>query len=214
MTIKTRIGGAFAIVLVLLLALGANALWAISGVNREAAEVDFEIARMNVLIEVTVQIRATVVRAAIYSMSETAADAEQLRTAVATLTATSQELDASVAEAWAGGLQQFHREAAAYLGQVASISAIVEARQKNASKAGEDLTDLEVLTAAIAERALPFPEAATTAVRLLAAMEASGVSTFRYRSSRNPADIATAKRWLSLAKEAFVLLQASPPTDR
>ncbi len=214
MTIKTRIVGAFAIVLVLLLALGANALWTISRVDREATEVELGIVRTPALIKVSVQIRSTIVAAMAYSISETAVDAEKLQTAVKLLMTFSDALDRPSAEAWPGGRERLHQQIDAYLAQVASISAIVDDRRKSAGDAGEAQTELQVLTAALAERAVAFPDTAAHAVKLLAAIEASGTSAFIYRLSRHPADIAKTKRWLSLAMDAFTSLRANPPADK
>ena len=52
------------------------------------------------------------------------------------------------------------------------------------------------------------------AARLLGATEASGVSAFRYRSSRDPADIEAAKRWLDIAKSAFPKLAVASQEQR
>ena len=214
MTIKTRIVGAFAIVLVLLLVLGANALWAITRVDREAAEVTSGMARTNALIELNVQIWTLAAHASVYTVSETTADADQLRANVKALTAMLETFDAKVADAWAGGLPKVREEIGAYLERVAEVSSLVDARQGDAVAAAEAFTELEVLTARLAERAADVPGAATPAVKVLAAVGASGASTFRFRSSRNPADIAAARHWLHLAKGAVALLVAGPMADR
>ena len=207
MTIKVRVVGAFLIVLALLVALGANSLLAITAVRHEAEKVDVGLLRTTGLIDFNLRIRATLARGNIYVLSEAPFDLELLNNAAHDLAKATESLPHLLAKEKSVSLADLTRDTQAYLRYLGSIMTLVGARQKQTTEAGVALTDMQVLATAIAEHAGSDEDATRESVRLIAAVEAAGVSIFRYHSSREPAEIEAARRWLELAKQALQIIR-------
>ena len=203
MTIRVRVVGAFLIVLALLVALGANSLLAITAVRHEAEKVDIGLLRTTELIDFNIRIRTTLARGNTYVLSEAPFDLDLLNSAAHDLAKATESLPNLLPKEKSVSFANLTRDTQAYLRYLGSIMTLVGARQKQTIEAGVALTDMQVLASAIAEHAGSDEDATLESVRILAAVEAAGVSTFRYHSSREPAEIEAAKRWLELAKQAF-----------
>jgi len=214
MTIKVRITGAFAIVLALLLALGVNSLLAIVEVQREAQKVEKGLAYAKETTDYTAQIRTMLGRAALYVVSENTYDLERLKTTVQWLEAAAPKLDGRLLAATDMTAEKLRTETKDYIAHLNTIIVLAGTRQKNESKASEALTNIQVLASAMAEHAGKDAEVSIETVRLLSGATASGISTFRYRTSRDPADSAAAKRWLEIAKSSLQALLANPTSDQ
>ncbi len=214
MTIKLRVVGAFVIVLVLLIALGTNSLIAIMAVQKEARQVETGVAQTGDIADFTAQVRTMLGQATVYAASENASDLEVLNTTLQKLQAAGTKLNERQQAGNDSTFETLRVEMKDYIGSLNTIVGLVGARQKEAIKASEAATDIEVIASAIAQHAGVDPDISLQAVRLLDGAEASGISAFRYRSSRDPADIEAAKRWLVIAKSALSALQANPALDQ
>jgi methyl-accepting chemotaxis protein len=206
MTIKIRVTGAFLIVLALLVALGANALVAIKSVRQEAEGVAAGLAQTKVMTDYNIHIRTTLARATCYMLSEAPQDLDLLNAAARALAQSRAGLRALNLDKVPG----LKGDTETYLVSLRTVTALVESRQKHALDAGTALTDLQVLTSAIAEHAGSDVDATLASVRLITDIEAAGVALFRFRSSRDPAESLAAKRWLQLGKQALQGLRANP----
>ncbi len=213
MTIKVRVVGAFVIVLVLLLALGANSLVAIVSVSREAHHVEKGVIYTADIADFTAQVRTMLGRAALYAISESASDLDLLKANVQDMQSAAARIKNRLQDESDSTFESLRKEMQDYVVSLDKIIAMVGARQKQEIQVGEALTDIEVLAAAIAEHAGVNPDISLQAARLLGSIEASGISTFRYHSSRDPTDIEAAKRWLYIAKSALQALAANSSAD-
>ena len=213
MTIKVRVVGAFLIVLALLVALGANGLLAIASVRHEADNVEAGLARTDGLITFNVRIRTTLALGTKYALSETPADLEVLKTAARDLATAAEGIGALLPRDSGVTPSGLARDTQAYLQYLGSVTSLISARHRSTTEAGVALTDLQVLASAIVEHAGSDQDAMSASVRLLADIGAAGVSMFRYRSSRGPAEIEATKRWLELAIQALESLQKDQHAD-
>ena len=213
MTIKVRVVGAFVIILALLVALGANSLLALKSVDREAQLVKVGLARTSGVTDFNVQIRTTLARATQFSLSENDSDLDSVNVSVRQLEASAAKLHEYLLDGNGGRAEVLRAEALQYLARLKAIITFVKLRQKQAAQAGDAMTNLEVLASAIAEQAGPGSGTSYQAARFLGGVEASGISAFRYRSSRDPADIEAAKGWLDIASSALQAL-ADASRDR
>ena len=211
MTIKRGILGSLVILIGMMIALGANSLWALADIAREARYVEAEVGRTGRLIELNVQIRNVVAKAVQYTMSETEFDRDVLNTAIKELKSSAKRPQQSGSgdpvETLATGIVDF-------LPQVDAISALVDTRRNSSIEAAEAMTDLEVLSTAIADASGPEIEPMRRALKMVECLESSGIALFHYRASRQPADIAGAGRWLALGRQAYTALSALPGTPR
>ena len=202
MTIKHGIVGSLVLMIAMLMALGANSFFAVSEISHDARDVDGEVAKTNRLIEFALTVRTVVAKSAQYAATEKAADRALLEGALQRLGTV------------AAGTPDFHppkelqNGARSYLAATETDAAFVDTRQRNASEAAGAMTDLEVLMTAIADVAASDEDAARRSAKMLASIEAAGVATFRFRASRDPADVAAARRWLELGLSAHDALAA------
>ena len=213
MTIKIRVVGAFVIVLMLLIVLGTNSLMAIMAVQKEALQVETGVLNTADIADFTAHVRTMLGEATLYATSENASDLEVLNATVQKLHAAAAKLNDHQKAGTDNSFDLLRTDMKDYLGRLDTIVRLVGARQQQAIKASEAATDLEVIASAIAMHAGVDPDVSLQAVRLLDGAEASGISTFRYRWSRDPADIEAAKRWLEIAKSARGVLLANPALD-
>ncbi len=197
MTIKQGIAGSLILMIVLLTALGLNAVYAVSGLADDAHEVEAEVATTDRLITFTLMVRSVINRTAQYAASESVVDARLLDEA------TSKLAEGSKASSSIAPPLKLQRGAETYLPNVIAEAALVERRVKHAAEASEALTDLQVLAPAMAEAAA---DQSTTraAMKMLNCWEAAGIALANYRSSRDPAHVAAALRWLELGRAGYI----------
>ncbi len=213
MSIRLRVVGAFSLVLLLLTVLGINALLALRVVDREAHAVEATVSSHLLHSEFLTQLRATLARAQLFAASEDAIDRETLRSAVRGLDTASAAL--GEAEAAVDGLPMatLRAKTEGYGRSLDAITALIARRQQHASDLNEALTAVQVYAAALADRA-EGDERRATALALLRALDASGISALRYRTSRDPSDIEAANRWSASAHAALDRLDATPGDGR
>ena len=213
MTIRARVVGAFLIVLALLVTLGINSMMAITAVDREAADVEAGMTRTDALIDYNVKVRATLGLGTQYASSGSTRDLDSLNAATINLAKATTSLRSRVPAEMGSAVAKLNKETETYLGNLQSMIEFVGSRERHAADAFAAMTDIQVIAPAIAERVLDDPEARIQSLRLVADTEAAGISTFRYRSASNPADIDAAKRWFDFAKSALHKLDLDPRLD-
>ena len=211
MTIRGSIVGSLILMIVLLVALGLNSIVTTRGIATGAHNVDAEVAETNQRIAFNIAVRTVGFEAVHYAASEADSDRDALQTAMKNLRST---IASTVGTPPEGDPFNGVKDAATtYLTEIAAETAIIDARQKSATDAVEAMTDLEVLATAIADAALPDPDASRLATKVLGSLEAAGISTSRFRSTHNPADAAAARRWLELGSRAFDALRSTDTRD-
>lgn len=128
-TIGCRVVGAFALVLVLLLALGVSGFVAIRSIALEAKLVETG-ARAGVThTEFNVQLRSTLSRAKLYATSEDAKDLDSLRVAVAELKSADAKLDVRQPLPGSVSAASLRDQTGRYLRSLDAIVALIDARR-------------------------------------------------------------------------------------
>ncbi len=209
MSIRLRIIGAFAVLLLLLIALGSNSLFAIRAVDRESLVVKGGIDRTILITDLNGQLRVAAGRSNLLATSETTVDLESLRKIMATLPGWADRIGIRVSSDDAR-TRAMAADIAIYCAEVDHIIDLVGTRQKNAAQAAEALANLQALASAIIERTIADPDLSMPGVKLLENLAASGASAFRYRVSRDPADAAAANRQLARAEAALAMIRNDP----
>ena len=202
MTIGFRVVGAFTLVLVLLLAVGINAFVAIRLVASEARRVETGAYGLSAQADFNIQLRATVARARLYAATEDSNDLVALNGTIDALNVA----DAKLAErAVENGISQamLHSQTKDYLRILDTIVGMIGARQKNSIDLRDALTASQVNAAAIEQRIDGDSTRRQAAVALLQGVGASGISSLRYRISRDPSDAEAAKRWAASVRKAL-----------
>jgi methyl-accepting chemotaxis protein len=208
MTIKFRIIGAFTIVMALLVALGANSLMALHIIDEETRNAEINLGQTSDIAGVVGLTRLIVGRAPQYVASENEKDLEFLQKSRQKLETSTAKLEARLNGEARRLYIRFRADLANYFSHFDRIVELVGTRRKHLIEAGDRLADLQAGGAAIAEHAAFEHIGPQQAIHLLDSIEASGVLAFRYSSSRDPADIDSAKHSLRVAKEALQSLQA------
>jgi len=213
MTIKFRIIGAFVIVLILLLALGANSLLALLTIDEETHHAETNLGQTSDIAAVIGITRRLVGGAPQYVTSESEKDLEFLRTSRQKLETAAAELEGHLHGDAHSFYLIFRADLANYFSHLDKIVELVGSRRKHLIELGDKLAELQAAAIEIAEHAGSEQVRTQQALSLLSSIEASGVFIFRYGSSRDPAHIDAAKHWFSVAKAALQSLQAQPVTD-
>ena len=212
MTIKIRVVTALAIILTVLLALGANTLLGLQSIDREASSVELSARQVNALDDLDDQIRASFGKATRYTLTERAIDLDLLKVALDELRTASASLDEKLLDG--AQAKRFRTETADFLSSVETIVAEVQQRQNIGTQIDAILTETRVTASAIAARTGASQDLSQAALTLLDGLGASGISAYRYRFSRDPADIQAAKRWLGIARTGLASLMTSQQSDR
>lgn len=202
-SIRSRVAGAFIIVLCLLLSVGVNAYFAIAFVDRQATDVQRGLERTSGMIDFIVKVRTVIAHGSEYVLSESEADRAVVLRDADDLRLAADGLETRVPGAAPSVLRSLRDETGIYVSDLARVISLVRSRQSHTAEVSNALTDLHVLATAILDRARGTSDLMLAAGKTLARLDAAGASAFRYRSSRDPTDIDTAKRWLDLADAAF-----------
>ena len=196
MTIKQGIAGSLILMIALLIGLGLNAVYVVSGLAEDARDVEAEVATTNRLISFTLSVRSLLNKSSQYAASESVADAGALDEAIGKLDEASRDASSISIPA------KLRRGAQAYLPGVIAEAALVKRRVIQAAAAAEAMTDLQVRATALADAAAN--QATTRALmKMLTSWEAGGIAITSYRASRDPAQIAAALRWLELGRSSY-----------
>ncbi len=209
MSIRSRILGAFAILLALVLALGGNSLLAIRAVDLESLTVKDGIARTIAIADLMGQLRVVVGASALFACSESTADLDVLRITVAVVHARADRLNISADNPDAKS-KRLAADLAAYLAEVDHVIALVGVRQKGIAQAEDALTNLYALAAAIKPDTLGDAHLSGAALAFFQNVAASGTAILRYHMSRDPADADTADQMLTRAEAALALIRGEP----
>ena len=210
-TIGFRVVGAFALVLVLLLALGVSGFVAIRSIALEARLVEAGAEAGVTHTEFNVQLRSTLSRAKLYAASEDAKDLDSLRGAVAELKIADAKLDVRQPLPGSVSAATLREQTGRYLRSLDAIVALIDARRTHSLEMRQALLKSQALALEAAQRIGADPIRTPSALILLNGIGASGISAQRYRRSRDPTDIETARRWASAARDAFGRLMAAAP---
>lgn len=203
MTIGLRVVGAFSLVLVLLLALGVNGFVAIRSIGSEARLVEAGAEAGVMHTEFNIDLRSTLSRAKLYAASEDAKDLEALQAAIVTLRSADSRLDTRHPVPGNVSAASLREQTGTYLGLLQTIVELVGARRTSSLAMREALLTSQALAMEIAQRIGADPLRTPDALTLLNGVGASGTWALRYRRSRDPVDIATARRWARSAREAL-----------
>ena len=184
MTIRTRVLGAFALVLIILAALGVNAYLAIGEVDRQARRVRASVDSNTAHVEFLVQLRSTLALGKLFAASEDAIDRENLAVAIAALNGASARMQAFGSGGVELGTLRLREED--YKRGLDGVISLIASRQRHATDLNEVLTTVQVFTSAIAERTASDWSRGPAALALLEGVEASGISALRYRGVARP----------------------------
>jgi methyl-accepting chemotaxis protein len=202
MTIRLRIIAAFAAVLVILIALGINAFSALRRIGVEAGRVEALVDATNMVSGANGQVRESFVRVTQYALSETETDLMLLKASAVKVRDNLKGLDESFASGDPALLQRFKDEVQTFLGRIDGIIDAVNQRRQQARSMNETLTELQVISTALAKRSESSPDQVEAAIKLSTSLGASGIAALKYRFSRDPADMSAAHAWLDIAKSA------------
>ncbi len=208
MSIKIRILGAFAVLLALLLALGANSLFTIRAVDHESNAVKDGIIRNGAVTDLLGQVRVVTGRSALFAASESGADLDHLRATTDAVHILADKLGITTAKD--AKCRAFAADMAAYFAEVDHVIDLVRRRQNGIRQIGEALGELQSRAATFAEGALGDGELSLPALQLFESLAAGGTAALRYRVSRDPADATAADGRIARAEAALASLRGGP----
>ena len=198
LSIRHRIFGGFAIVLILLTVLAAISLGSVAVIGARSGQVKQSAQTAGVIGDFALKVEDARARVLQYVLTENDGDLNLAKESLAQMQASAGTLDALDASAGkdSGALAQIKQAAEGYRLAVEGIVAAVGMRRVQSADLTKAATELRTILSALAgvlARDRAAPEAIEKGVRFLDGFQAGNSAANRFLLSRNPADAAAAR---------------------